>query len=139
MLNLSVYTKLSPTEVLDRAQSHFVEEQGLTFVEIIAHLHAETGACEIRVSGEDITGNGEYSSNDVLMSQVHRLESDFGLHVVYYGLHIHASTGENVGHLMVTINAGDTVEVNFESHELDFPAKAFADRLPKVKTPVEVK
>jgi len=131
MLNLSIETKLSARDALDRSCRYFVEEQGLQLVEWIAHLHAEKGACELRVTGGKIKGSKESDSKEVLLSQARRLVDDYGFEPVYYGLHLHAVPDQDVGHLMVAVKATDPVEVTFESHEMDFPVKEFAGRLPK--------
>ena len=102
MLNLSVNTTLNTRDTLDRSYQYFVVEQGLQLVEWVAHLHAEQGACELRVTGGKIKGTTEVDSKAVLLSQVERLVKDT-----------------------------DPGEITFESQELDFPVKEFSDRLPK--------
>ena len=56
---------------------------------------------------------------------------DYGFEPVYYGLHLHADSAQDIGHLMVAIKETDPVEITFESQELDFPVKEFSDQLPK--------
>lgn len=131
MLNLSVNTTLNTRDTLDRSYQYFVVEQGLQLVEWVAHLHAEQGACELRVTGGKIKGTTEVDSKAVLLSQVERLVKDYGFNPVYYDLHLHAVPDEDVGHLMVSVKETDPVEITFESQELDFPVKEFSDRLPK--------
>jgi len=131
MLNLSVNTKLTTGDALDRCHRYFVEQQGLKLVEWIAHLHAEKGACELRVTGGTIKGSTEVDSKAVLLSQAARLVKDYGFAPAYYGLHLHTDPDEDVGHLMVSVKETDPVEITFESQELDFPVKEFSSRLPK--------
>jgi hypothetical protein len=131
MLNLSVNTALDTGEALDRSYQYFVEKQGLKLVEWIAHLHAESGACELRVTGGKIKGSTEVDSKAVLLSQAARLVNDYGFAPVYYGLHLHAGADEEDGHLMVAVKETHPVEITFESQELDLPVKEFSDQLPK--------
>ena len=137
MLNLSVYTKLDAVAALDRAAKYFVGQEGFQLVEYVAHLHADAGAAEMRVAGSDIlAGEHEHASRDVLLSTARHLEDSYGLSLVYYQLHFHAGASEDViGHLMVTVSHGDPVEVSLESEELDSAVRAFAEGLPKAKTP----
>ncbi len=131
MLNLEVKTSLATGDTLDRSYEYFVEKQGLQLVEWVAHLHAEQGACELRVTGGKIKGSTEVDSKAVLLSQTGKLIRDYGFEPVYYGLHLHAKPDQDVGHLMVAIKETDPVEVTFESQELDFPVKEFSAQLPK--------
>ena len=131
MLNLEVKTALSTGEALDSACEYFVEKQGLQLVEWIAHLHAEEGACELRVSGGKIKGSTEIDSKAVLLSQAGRLVEDYGFEPVYFGLHIHADSDPAGGHLMIAVKETEPVEITFESQELDFLVREFSDRLPK--------
>ncbi|MCK5007764.1 MAG: hypothetical protein KAR73_10270 [Spirochaetales bacterium] len=131
MLNLSVNTTLNTGDALDRSYQYFVEEQGLQLVEWVAHLHAEQGACELRITGGKIKGTTEVDSKAVLLSQAERLIKDYGFKPVYYGLHLHTVPDEEVGHLMVAVKETDPVEITFETQELDFPVKEFSAQLPK--------
>ena len=139
MLNLAAYTKLSPEEVFERANRYFLDEQKLTPVEIIAHLHSGDGAAEIRSIGKS-NGNGStHLSEEVLWSQVKHLTEDFSFEVVHYALHAHASVNPDYGHLVVYIRKGEVTEVDFESHELEYPVREFVKSLPIVKPPVSVR
>ena len=134
MTDLVVKTNLKANEILDRALDFFIDEEGLAVLDMIAHLHAEKGACEIRLSGGNIQGNLEYTSGDILMSQIKHLESDYGFEVVYFALHIHKSPNDDEGHLMVTVKPGEPAQITFESKEVEFPVKEFVERLPVVES-----
>jgi len=131
MLNMSVKTKLDTNEALRRAYDYFVGDRKLLLVEWIAHMHADQGACEFRASGGRIQAGAAHDSKDVLLAEVDRLSREYGFRLAYYGLHIHASAESDVGHLMVAVHSADPVEITFESHEMDFPVKQFADGIPK--------
>jgi hypothetical protein len=127
MLNVSVHTSLDREEAFDRAVTYFIRENNLHLVELIAHLHSRDGASEIRVSGE------VESAKRTLFSQINHLEYKFEFELVYYGLHLHGSAEDDIGHLMVAVRSGDPVEVAFESMEMDFAVHEFTDSLPTVK------
>jgi hypothetical protein len=131
MLNLSVPTKLTVEKAMDRCYRYFVEEQGLKLMEWIVHLHADQGACELRVTGGDIKGKKEMDSKELLLSETERLTSEYGLEPVHYGLHLHTVPDEAVGHLMISVKEEQPVEIAFESQELDSLVKEFAGGLPK--------
>jgi len=65
MLKLSVTTKFEPLEALDQGKQYF-EENGLTLIETVAHLHGRGGFTEIRVSGGKLVDNAEHDSKEVL-------------------------------------------------------------------------
>lgn len=139
MQNLAVYTKESPEKVLERAKRYFLDEQKLTPVEIVAHLHADTGAVEVRTIGKEI-GNGTTGlSEEVLWSQIQHLKDDYGYEVVHYVLHVHASGNTNTGHLAVYIRKGEPTEVDLESYELEYLVREFVGTLPTVKPPTPVR
>jgi hypothetical protein len=126
MLRLSVRTKLSSLQALDRASKYF-GENGLALVETIAHLHGEGGFTEIRVSGGKLVGKAEYDSNFVLNELTKEAKNRFGFEPVSFGLHFHAP----LGHVDVTVSNEKPVEVSLDSVEYDFQVKQFADKLPK--------
>ncbi len=126
MLRLSVRTKLDPLKALDRATKHF-EENGLTLVETIAHLHGKGGFTEIRVSGGKLVGKAEYDSKLVLDELTKDARSKFGFEPVSFGLHFHAP----LGHVDVMVSNEKPVEVALDSVEYDAQVKEFADKLPK--------
>ena len=133
MINLSVNTKLKAGKTLDRCYQYFVEDQKLALKEWIVHLHAEKGACELRVTGEKIKGSGETNSKAVLLTETERLTKEYGFKPLYYGLHLHTVPNEEMGHLMISVKDTDPVEISFESQELDYLVKQFSSRLPKAK------
>ena len=135
-MNEVLYTDLKPEEVLERIRKYLAEDRGFTIVELIAHLHAEKGSCELRVSGEGIKGNGDYQSKEVLFSQITQLEGEFGFQIVYYGMHVHSSPNGDGGHVMVSIKPGDPVSISIDSHELEFPLKDLTAVIPTVAAPV---
>jgi hypothetical protein len=126
MLRLSVRTKLTPSQALDRAGKYF-GENGLALVETIAHLHGEGGFAEIRVSGGKLVGKAEYDSKLVLDELTKEARNRFGFEPVSFGLHFHAP----LGHVDVTVSNEKPVEVALDSVEYDFQVKQFAGRLPK--------
>lgn len=126
MLRLSVKTKLSPLQTLDRASKYF-EENGLSLVETIGHLHGKGGFTEIRVSGGKVVGKAEYDSKLVLDELTNDARSKFGLEPVSFGLHFHAP----LGHVDVTVSNEKPVEVTLDSVEYDAQVKQFANKLPK--------
>ncbi len=126
MLRLSVKTKLSPLQTLDRASKYF-EENGLSLVETIAHLHGKGGFTEIRVSGGKLVGKAEYDSKLVLDELTNDARSKFGFEPVSFGLHFHAP----LGHVDVTVSNEKPVEVSLDSVEYDAQVKQFANKLPK--------
>jgi len=126
MLRLSVKTKLSPLQTLDRASKYF-EENGLSLVETIAHLHGKGGFTEIRVSGGKLVGKAEYDSKLVLDELTSDARSKFGFEPVSFGLHFHAP----LGHVDVTVSNEKPVEVSLDSVEYDAQVKQFANKLPK--------
>jgi hypothetical protein len=126
MLRLSVKTKLSPLQTLDRASKYF-EENGLSLVETIGHLHGKGGFTEIRVSGGKLVGKAEYDSKLVLDELTNDARSKFGFEPVSYGLHFHAP----LGHVDVTVSNEKPVEVSLDSVEYDAQVKQFANKLPK--------
>lgn len=126
MLNLSVKTKLDPLEALDRANKYF-EENGLTLIETVAHLHGQGGFTEIRVSGGKLVGKAEYDSKTVLDELTKTATERFGFKPISFSLHFHAT----VGHVDVTVSNEKPAEVTLESMEFENQAKQFADRLPK--------
>jgi len=125
-LRLSVKTKLEPLEVLDRASKYF-EENGLTLVETIAHLHGQGGFTEIRVSGGKLVGKAEYDSKDVLDELVKITEEKFSFKPVSFALHFHAP----IGYADVSVTTERPTEITFETMEYDHQVKEFAGRLPK--------
>jgi len=125
-LKLSVKTKLDALEALDRASKYF-EENGLALVETIAHLHAEGGFIEIRVSGGKLVGKREYNSKYVLDELTKNARDRFGFESVSFGLHFHAP----LGHVDVTVSNEKPPEVILDSVEYDNEVRQFADRLPK--------
>jgi hypothetical protein len=126
MLRLSVKTKLSPLQTLDRASKYF-EENGLSLVETIGHLHGKGGFAEIRVSGGKLVGKAEYDSKLVLDELTNDARSKFGFEPVSFGLHFHAP----LGHVDVTVSNEKPVEVSLDSVEYDAQVKQFANKLPK--------
>ena len=126
MLRLSVKTKLSPLQTLDRASKYF-EENGLSLVETIAHLHGKGGFTEIRVSGGKLVGKAEYDSKLVLDELTNDAKSKFGFEPVSFGLHFHAP----LGHVDVTVSNEKPVEVSLDSVEYDAQVRQFANKLPK--------
>jgi hypothetical protein len=126
MLRLSVNTKLSPLQALDRASKYF-EENGLALVETIGHLHGKAGFTEIRVSGGKLVGKAEYDSKLVLDELMNDARSKFGFEPVSFGLHFHAP----LGHVDVTVSNEKPVEVSLDSVEYDAQVKQFASKLPK--------
>lgn len=126
MLKLSVKTKLEPLEALDRAGKYF-EENGLTLVETIAHLHGQGGFAEIRVSGGKLIGKAEYDSKRVLDELTKTAEEKFGFTPVSFGLHFHTA----VGYVDVSVSNEKPPEMTFETAEYDYQVKEFAGRLPK--------
>jgi hypothetical protein len=125
-LRLSVKTKLSPLQTLDRASKYF-EENGLSLVETIGHLHGKGGFAEIRVSGGKLVGKAEYDSKLVLDELTNDARSKFGFEPVSFGLHFHAP----LGHVDVTVSNEKPVEVSLDSVEYDAQVKQFANKLPK--------
>jgi len=139
MLKLATYTKLRPEEVLERAKRYFLDDQQLTPVELIAHLHSGDAAAEVRLIGRE-TGDGSIRiQEEVLWSQIEHLKENFGFEVVHYSLHAHAAPNPDIGHLVVYIRKGAKTEVDFEAHELEYQVQEFAHKLPTVKPPVPVK
>jgi hypothetical protein len=126
MLRLSVKTKLTPLQALDRATKYF-EENGLALVETIGHLHGKGGFTEIRVSGGKLVGKAEYDSKLVLDELTNDARSKFGFEPVSFGLHFHAP----FGHVDVTVSNEKPVEVSLDSVEYDAQVKEFANKLPK--------
>lgn len=131
MLSMSVRTALPPMEVLDGAYRHFGERAGLQVVEIAAHLHAEEGFSEIRLSSGRLVGNGEYESRGVLQDIVKHLDAMYGLKIVYYLLHIHSLPDDSAEHLTVTVTTGSPTEVHLACTEHEQQVRAFASTLPK--------
>ena len=119
-------TKLDPLEALDRAKKYF-EENGLTLVENIAHLHGKGGSAEIRVSGGKLVGKAEYDSKQVLSELTRNAADRFGFEPVSFSLHFHAT----VGHVDVTVSNEKPAEVTLDSLEYDYQVREFADRLPR--------
>ena len=126
MLKLSVATKLEPLEALDQGKKYF-EENGLTLIETVAHLHGQGGFTEIRVSGGKLVGNAEYDSKEVLRELTKNAREKFGFEAVSFSLHFHAATG----HVDVTVSNEKPCEVTLDSVGYDHQARRFADRLPK--------
>jgi hypothetical protein len=126
MLRLSVKTKLAPLEALDRANKYF-EENGLTLIETIAHLHGQGGFTEIRVSGGKLVGKAEYSSKTVLDELTKSATDRFGFEPVTFSLHFHTP----LGYVDVSVSNQKPAEVTLETMEYDSQVKEFADRLPK--------
>ena len=138
MLKLAVYTKIKSEDVLERAIRYFIDEQKLTPVEIVAHMHSDTGAAEVRAIGHEIGDGTTRLSEEVLWSGAKHLQQEFGFEVVRYALHAHASPNAEIGHLVISISAGQPTEVDFETHELEYQVREFADKLPTVKAPAGV-
>jgi len=126
MLRLSVKTKLAPLGALDRANKYF-EENGLTLIETIAHLHGQGGFTEIRVSGGKLVGKAEYSSKTVLDELTKSATDRFGFEPVTFSLHFHTS----LGYVDVSVSNEKPAEVTLETMEYDSQVKEFADGLPK--------
>jgi len=126
MLKLSVKTRLAPIEALDRAKKHF-EENGLTLVEMIAHLHGKGGFTEVRVSGGKLVGKTEYDSEDVLDSITRHVEENFGFQPITDSLHFHTS----LGYVDVHVSNERPTEVTMETTEYESQVKELASRLPK--------
>jgi hypothetical protein len=126
MLRLSVKTKLEPLEALDRANKYF-EQEGLTLVETIAHLHGKGGFAEIRVSGGKLLGKAGYDSKQVLSELTRSAVDRFGFEPVSFSLHFHAT----VGHVDVTVSNEKPDEVMLDSVEYDYQVREFAARLPR--------
>jgi len=126
MLKLSAKTKLAPMEALDRAKKHF-EENGLTLVEMISHLHGRGGFTEVRVSGGRLVGNTEYDSKNVLDSITKHIEENFGFQTITHSLHFHTS----LGYVDVHVSNERPAEVIMETTEYESQVKELAARLPK--------
>jgi hypothetical protein len=131
MLNLSVKTRLKPEDALTKIEEYFVQKVGLTLVEGAAHLHAKTGFAEVRVSGGKIVGKEEYDSRNVLFETIETMKREYGFTVIYYLFHIHTSPSESIGHLVITVSNDTPAEINFQSEELDYQVKEFAEMIPK--------
>jgi hypothetical protein len=131
MINLSVKTRLEFKKAFDRALKYFILENSLILVELVAHLHGEEGATELRISGEKITGKEEYKSMDILMDYVEHMVGNYGFRVIYFLIHIHGPGEDPIGHLMITVQNKKPTEINLQGQELDYQINDFADSLPK--------
>ena len=83
----------------DRANKYF-EQQGLTLVDTIAHLHGKGGFAEIIVSGGKLVGKAEYDSKEALSELTRKAVDQFGFETASFALHFHAT----VGHVDVTVS-----------------------------------
>ena len=119
-------TKLEPLKAFDMADEYF-EQQGLTLVENIAHLHGKGGFAEIRVSGGKLVGKAEYDSKQVLGELTSNAVDRFGFEPSSFSLHFHTS----VGHVDVTVSNEKPAEVTLDSVEYDHQVREFAERLPR--------
>jgi hypothetical protein len=126
LLKLSVKTRLSPIEALDRAKRYF-EENGLTLVEMISHLHGQGGFTEIRVSGGKLAGKAEYDSKKVLDEITKHAEEDFGFKLITLSLHFHTS----LGYVDVHVSNEKPAEVTLETTEYESQVKELAAQLPR--------
>jgi hypothetical protein len=126
MLRMSAKTKLEPLEALDRANKYF-EQQGLTLVDTIAHLHGKGGFAEIIVSGGKLVGKAEYDSQQVLSELTRKAVDRFGFEPASFALHFHAT----VGHVDVTVSNEKPAEVTLDSTEYDYQVKEFLGMLPR--------
>ena len=77
MINLWVNTRLEFKKAFDHTLKYFIRENSLILVELVAHLHGEEGATELRISGQKITGKEEYKSMDILMDYVEQKVKSF--------------------------------------------------------------
>ena len=139
MLKLAVYTKEKPEKILELATQYFLDEQKLTPVEIVAHLHSDAGAVEFRTIGKEIGNGTTRLSEEVLWSELKHLKEDYGFEVEHYVLHAHASPNADMGHVVVHIGTGEPTEVNFETFELEYLVREFAKKIPQVKPPFPVR
>ncbi len=113
-------------EALNHASKYF-EENGLTLVETIAHLHGQGGFTEIRVSGGKLVGKAEYDSKTVLDELTRNAADRFGFKPVSFALHFHAP----LGHVDVSVSNEKPAELVLDAIGYDYQVKEFADRLPK--------
>jgi len=126
MLKLSVKTKLDASQALDRAKKYF-EDNGLTLIETIAHLHGKGGFTEIRVSGGKLVGKAEYDSKAVLDELTNSARNQFGFEPASFSLHYHTS----IGYVDVHVSYERPVEITLETMEYEPQVTRFADSLPK--------
>jgi hypothetical protein len=133
MLALTASTTLTPDSAVDLALRYFVQENKLTLVELTGHLHGQDGAITITVVGAKVIGREAYEPQDLLNAILRDVRDRYGLGVVQLVLHLHAAPDEAAGHLLVQINAGQSVVVGIESQGLDLMAREFLDGLPRPK------
>jgi hypothetical protein len=131
MLTLEVTTVLGAVEALDRTLRHFTEQFGLKPVEIAAHLHGREGFVEVRISGDALEGSERQDPERVLKQLATHVEREYGLSTVHYLLHMHSDPDESVGHLVVKINLGPPVGLEFTSEEFDEAVREYAATLPR--------
>lgn len=131
MLTLNVQTKLKPLEALESAYKYFTVQVGLKVVEIVAHLHAQDGFTEIRVSSGKIIAKREYDAQEMLNDLVRYVERSYGLQAVHYLLHMHSIPDETAGHMVVKVNTSTPTELELTSEDYDHQAQEYANRLPK--------
>ena len=131
MLNLSVKTKLDFQKAFERALNYFIHENGLTLIELVAHLHGKEGAIELRITGEKIIGKEEYKSMDVLTNYVDHMVGNYGFDLIYFLLHIHGPGEDPIEHLMISVRKDAPTEINMQGQELDIQIKDFAQTLPR--------
>ena len=131
MLTLEVTTSLEGVQALEKTLAHFSEQFGLKPVEIAAHLHGREGFVEVRISGDALEGNGKHDPEKVLRQLSAHVQRQYGLTLVHYLLHMHTHPDESVGHLVVKINLGPPVELEFTSEELDEAVQEYASTLPR--------
>jgi deferrochelatase/peroxidase EfeB len=131
MLSLEVTTSLGAVQALEKTLAHFSQQFGLKPVEIAAHLHGREGFVEVRISGDTLEGSERHDPEAVLKQLSAHVERQYGLTTVHYLLHMHSQRDESVGHLVVKINLGPPVGLEFTSEEFDEAVREYASTLPR--------
>jgi len=117
-----------------RSREQVLEENGLTLVETIAHLHGQGRSTEIRVSGTKLVGRAEYDSKDVLDEPVKTVEEKFSFKPFSFALHFHTP----IGYSDVSVMTERRTDITFETMEYDHQvssAKGYPKLIAYVQDP----